>query len=200
MIWPLAFFWIKKTLIVAKWSGWWINKPWQVVEKNSDEYIWQNSSCDQVNSGVPDIRNASIANNRKPYYSDWSRWEEMSSVKALRREEGWHVPGVKKATSEEYKGFPGGSVGKESACNTGDTGDVVWIPGLGRSPGGGKMATHSSIIAWKITWTEKVGGLQSVGLQRVRHDWVTDTVRDTKQRWRRRQSSNQTTCNFECSY
>ena len=34
-------------------------------------------------------------------------------------------------------GFPGGSVGKESACNAGDTGDTGLIPGLGRSPGGG---------------------------------------------------------------
>ena len=33
------------------------------------------------------------------------------------------------------------------------------------------MATHSSILAWKIPWTEKPGGLQSMGLQRVRHDW-----------------------------
>ena len=33
-----------------------------------------------------------------------------------------------------------------------------------------EMATHSSILAWRIPWTEKPGGLQSVGLQRVRHD------------------------------
>ena len=32
------------------------------------------------------------------------------------------------------------------------------------------MATHSSILAWEIPWTEKPGGLQSTGLQRVRHD------------------------------
>ena len=32
------------------------------------------------------------------------------------------------------------------------------------------MATHSSILAWRIPWTEEPGGLQSVGLQRVRHD------------------------------
>ena len=32
------------------------------------------------------------------------------------------------------------------------------------------MATHSSILAWKITWTEEPGGLQLMGLQRVRHD------------------------------
>ena len=33
-----------------------------------------------------------------------------------------------------------------------------------------EMATHSSILAWKIPWTEKCGRLQSMGLQRVRHD------------------------------
>ena len=33
-----------------------------------------------------------------------------------------------------------------------------------------KMATHSSILAWKISWTEEPGGLQSMELQRVRHD------------------------------
>ena len=43
------------------------------------------------------------------------------------------------------------------------------IPGLGRFPGEG-MAIHSSIIAWRIPWTEDSGGLQSVGLQRVEHD------------------------------
>ena len=34
-----------------------------------------------------------------------------------------------------------------------------------------EMATHSSILAWKIPWTEETGGLQSMGSQRVRHDW-----------------------------
>ena len=55
----------------------------------------------------------------------------------------------------------GGSDGKESACNAGDLGS---IPGLGRSPGEG-MATHSSILAWEIPWTEEPGGLQSMGSQ-----------------------------------
>ena len=44
----------------------------------------------------------------------------------------------------------------------------------GRSRGEG-MATHSSIPAWKVSWTEEPGGLQSVGFQRVGHDWVTNT-------------------------
>ena len=59
--------------------------------------------------------------------------------------------------------FPGGSVSKESACNVEDLG---LIPGLGRSPGGG----HGILPSWRIPWTEKPGGLQSMVLQRVRHD------------------------------
>ena len=42
------------------------------------------------------------------------------------------------------------------------------------------MATHSSILAWKIPWTEEPGRLQSMGLQRVRHNWVTFTLRSYK--------------------
>ena len=49
-------------------------------------------------------------------------------------------------------------------------GDAVLIPGSGRSPGG-RHATHSSILARKILWTKKPSGLQSMGSQRVRHEW-----------------------------
>ena len=38
-----------------------------------------------------------------------------------------------------------------------------------------RMATHSSILAWRISWTEGSGGLQSMGSQRVGHDRVTNT-------------------------
>ena len=38
-----------------------------------------------------------------------------------------------------------------------------------------EMAIHSSILAWKILWTEEPGGPQSMGLQRVGHDWATNT-------------------------
>ena len=38
-----------------------------------------------------------------------------------------------------------------------------------------KMATHSSVLAWKISWTEEPGGLQSTGSQRVGHNWATNT-------------------------
>ena len=59
---------------------------------------------------------------------------------------------------------------KESACNAGAAGDLASIPGSVRSPGGGK-ATHSSILAWRIPWTEEPGELQSIGSQRVVHNW-----------------------------
>ena len=39
------------------------------------------------------------------------------------------------------------------------------------------IATHSSILAWIIPWKEKLGGLQSMGSQRVRHNWVTNTFK-----------------------
>ena len=63
--------------------------------------------------------------------------------------------------------FPGDSDDKVSASNVGDPGS---IPGLGRSSGGGGMATHSSILAWRIPWMGESGRLQSMGLQRVGHD------------------------------
>ena len=62
--------------------------------------------------------------------------------------------------------FPGGSDVKASAYNVGDLGS---IPGSGRSLEK-EMATHSSTLAWKISWMEEPGGLQSMGLQRVGHD------------------------------
>ena len=52
--------------------------------------------------------------------------------------------------------FPCGSAGKESSCNVRDLGS---IPGLGRSPGGEDIATHSSILAGESPWTEEPRGL-----------------------------------------
>ena len=50
----------------------------------------------------------------------------------------------------------------------------TWVWSLGwEDPLEEGMATHSSILAWRIPWTEEPGGLQSIGLQRVGHDWAT---------------------------
>jgi len=58
---------------------------------------------------------------------------------------------------------------KNLPANAGHTREAGSIPGLGRSPGEG-MATHSSILAWRIPWTEEPNGLQSIGSQRVGHN------------------------------
>ena len=65
-------------------------------------------------------------------------------------------------------GFPGGSLVKNTPVNAGDTG---LIPGSGRSPGEGN-ATNSSILAWRIPWTEP-GRLQSKRSQKVGPNLVT---------------------------
>ena len=72
-------------------------------------------------------------------------------------------------------GFLDGLMGKESACNARDTRDSSSILGLGRSPGG-RNATYPSILASKIPWTEELGGLQSMRLQRIGHEWAHGTL------------------------
>ena len=68
--------------------------------------------------------------------------------------------------ARSYVGFPGGSVVKNLPANAGDSGDIFSIPGPERSPVIGN-GTHSSILAWEIPWTEELGRLQYMGLERV---------------------------------
>ena len=66
-------------------------------------------------------------------------------------------------------GFPGGSDGKQSACNAGHLGSIPgWEDPLEKG-----SATHSSILACRIPWKKDPGELQSMGSQRVGHIWVT---------------------------
>ena len=62
--------------------------------------------------------------------------------------------------------FPGGTVVKNMPVNAEDVGSTLG----GEETLEKEMATHSSILAWKIPWTEQPGGLQSMGSQRVEHD------------------------------
>ena len=70
--------------------------------------------------------------------------------------------------TEGVRGFPGGVVVKNSLADAGSTRNVGSVPELGRSPGGGNG--NPRIIAWRIPWAKEPGGLQSIGLQKVRHD------------------------------
>ena len=62
-------------------------------------------------------------------------------------------------------GFPGGSVVKNSPVNAGDLG--------GKDSLENEMATHYSTLVWRTPWTEKPGGLPSLGSQRVGHNLAT---------------------------
>ena len=85
----------------------------------------------------------------------------------------WMVHGVAESDTTEYLSLSHDSVGKESACNVGDSGS---IPGWRRPPGEG-MATHSSILAWRIPWAKEPGRLHPWG-RRVGQDWDTFTSID----------------------
>ena len=66
-----------------------------------------------------------------------------------------------------YSGLPDGSVVKNTSAV-----EEMQVQSLGREdPLEKEMATHSCILAWRILWTEESGGLKSMGLQRVGHDW-----------------------------
>ena len=66
--------------------------------------------------------------------------------------------------------FPGGSVGKESASNARDPGSILG----GEDPLEERMATHSSILAWRTPWTEELVGDSPWG-QKDSHDSLTHT-------------------------
>ena len=72
----------------------------------------------------------------------------------------------KKYLPNTHPALTGSSDGKESACYAGDR---VWSLDQ-EDPLEKGMATHSSILAWRIPWTDEPGRLQSIGLQRLRHD------------------------------
>ena len=69
-------------------------------------------------------------------------------------------------------GFPGSSVGKESAYSAGASVDTGSIPVLERYHGEG----NGNILAWEISWTKEPGGLQSRGPQRAEHEWAQQQV------------------------
>ena len=64
---------------------------------------------------------------------------------------------------------------KNPPAKAGDVRDVGLIPGSGRSPEE-EMAPHSGILARRISWTEEPGKLESLGSQRVRHDWASEDI------------------------
>ena len=92
----------------------------------------------------------------RPFCGFWGNWIFiLSSTAAI--------------TNIQHYNFPGGSESKESSAM-----QETWVLSLDQEdPLEKQMATHLSTLAWKIPWTEEPGRLQSMGSQRVRHDWAT---------------------------
>ena len=115
---------------------------------------------------------------------DWSQWCANKCLKSGSSEEWtplrcgacpflwctYFYHADLKATHMMSLGFSSGTSGKEPACQRRTRETQVWSLGQ-EDPLEEGMATHSSILAWRIPWKEEPGGLQSVGLQRVRNDW-----------------------------
>ena len=93
----------------------------------------------------------------------------------------------------ENLGFPGGSDGKASAHNVGETQvqSLDWEDPLEK-----ETATHSSILAWKIPWTEDPGRLQSMGLQRLGHHWATSRSWEYYTKWKKSSRERQLPYDF----
>ena len=102
-------------------------------------------------------------------------WRSLVSVGSQRARYDWgtslhfHFKN-KELTRRIAWSFPGSSVVKNPPANAGDVGS---IPGS-EDPLEENMATHSSVLAWEIPWTEDPGGEQTIGSQRVGLDWVTE--------------------------
>ena len=89
-------------------------------------------------------------------------WEQWKKHRSQTQEQHYLCPFT--WTSRTGRGLPGGSVQETQE---------MWVPTLGwEDPLEEEMATHSSILAWKILQTEDIGGLQSIGSQRAGHNWA----------------------------
>ena len=106
----------------------------------------------------------------------WRRKKEIwiQNVKKSAFQSPSPIPNWLRRGPTALMGLPWWLSGKESACSAGDLGSILgWEDALEKG-----MATHSSILAWEIPWTEEPGGLQSMGSQRVGHDSVTESCPD----------------------
>ena len=114
--------------------------------------------------------------NKSPkYFITQTLWLQFSIDSFLEKINAFYKsqnPLKKAVSTREGWGFPGGSEVKNLPINVGDMQDT-WVCSLSQEdPLEEEMATHSSILAWEIPWTEDPGGLQFTGWQRIRHSWT----------------------------
>ena len=107
-----------------------------------------------------------------PYFNPGVSVPSRADHDARGISQSWDVHPPTEIGSHLSMGFPYSSVKNLSAAQE------TQVQSLGQEdPLENRMTTHSSILAWRIPWTEEPGGLQSLGLQRVRRDWATNTFK-----------------------
>ena len=94
----------------------------------------------------------------------------------------WHIS--RKDKNSYLKRYMQHSVHSSTICNSQHM-EAMWVS-INRyiDKEDWYMAIHSSILPWRIPWTEKPGRLQSMESQRVRHDWVTKQQQHTLSHWK----------------
>ena len=133
-------------------------KNWKQTKCLSTELIgkWNFSNSEIPLSHLKRTELSTPANNKAKFNST------IVSERSQTQEQHYLCPFT--WTSRTGRGLPGGSVQETQE---------MWVPTLGwEDPLEEEMATHSSILAWKILQTEDIGGLQSIGSQRAGHNWA----------------------------
>ena len=113
-------------------------------------------------SRIPEIRRQHCLFGLSFWYQPYAAWALPSKGWVYN---DWHL------VSAGPWGFPSVSAVKNPPAM--QEMQEMWVRSLDwEDPLQESMATHSSILAWRIPWMEEPGGLQSMGSQRIRHDWV----------------------------
>ena len=112
-------------------------------------------------------------------YHPWGHKEldmtERFSLSLLSSEQArvvWILNGQCIKRISPIRSFPGGASGKESSCQCKIHKRLNFDPWVMRIPWSRKMAPHSSILVWKIPWTEEPDGLHCMGPQRLWYNWA----------------------------
>ena len=131
--------------------------PWGGRESDTTERLHFHFSLSCIGEGNGNPLQCSCLGNPR---DGGAWWAAVSGVAQSRTR-------LKRLSSSSSRAFWASLVAesKESACNAGDLGWILgWEDHLEKG-----TATHSSILTWRIPWTEEPGRLRSMGLQRVRH-------------------------------
>ena len=143
------------------WKIPWTEEPDRLQSMGSLEldttkwlHFYFSLSCIGEGNGNP-LQRSCLENPR-----DGGAW--WAAVYGVTQSRTW-LKRLRSSSSNLWNGVPRWHSGKEFACQLRRYKRHRFKPWVGKIPWSGKMATHSSILAWKIPWTEEPGGLSSMG-------------------------------------